>query len=199
MKCLEKDRLTEYAYGMMSDASASEARAHLEECSRCREVVQGHHRLGAVLDEWKVGEPTPAFDPCVRLAVDRHRNESHGWGFGGWEWVRGLALAPLGVLLVAGVAWYGQNHRAGASAGPANVVASRPGVDERVHAKVVTPQLPIQSAQVKMVPVRPGINPESVPVVSNDDRVARAMDDYDLAANFDVLSEIPKVERRAAD
>jgi hypothetical protein len=199
MKCHETDRLKEYAYGLMNEANTAELRAHLDECSRCREVVQQHHRLGAVLDEWKVGEPTPGFDARVRMAVDQHQAQSQGWKFWSWEWMRGVALASLGVLIVAGVAWFTQNHRGGAHPTPVGVIASRPDGGERVPAKVVTPQLPVQSAQARVAPVRPGLTPESAPLLSNDDGVARAMEDYDLAANFDVLSEIPKAEGRVAD
>jgi hypothetical protein len=39
----------------------------------------------------------------------------------------------------------------------------------------------------------------SAAATSSDDKDALAMEDYDLAANFDLLSEIPKGERRVAN
>jgi hypothetical protein len=52
------------------------------------------------------------------------------------------------------------------------------------------------------VDVTPGLHAPSQESVNNgstDDKDTQAMEDYDLAANFDVLSEIPKGERRVAN
>ena len=85
-------------------------RAHLGECPRCREIVEQHGRLDALLDEWKAAEPTPGFDARVRQAVEAQQARREAWGFWGREWARGLALASLGVLIIAGVVWFTRSH-----------------------------------------------------------------------------------------
>ena len=111
MKCLETEKLISYAYRLMDEPAASEVRAHLGECPRCREIVEQHGRLDALLDEWKTAEPTPGFDARVRQAVEAQQARREAWGFWGWDWARGLALASLGVLIIAGVVWFTQSHR----------------------------------------------------------------------------------------
>ena len=96
MKCLETERLISYAYRLTDEPAASKVRAHLEECARCREIVEQHGRLDAVLNEWKIAEPTPEFDARVRQAVEARQAGRAAWGFWGWSWARGLALASLG-------------------------------------------------------------------------------------------------------
>ena len=59
MKCLETETLISYAYRLIDEPAAAEVRAHVKECSRCREVVEQHGRLDAVLNEWQSAEPTP--------------------------------------------------------------------------------------------------------------------------------------------
>ena len=92
-----------------------EVRAHLGECPRCREIVEQHGRLDAVLDEWKAAEPTPGFDARVRQAVEARQARRAAWGFWGGDWARGLALAALGVLIIAGVVWFTQSHPRGSN------------------------------------------------------------------------------------
>ena len=110
MKCLETETLISYAYRLIDEPAAAEVRAHVKECSRCREVVEQHGRLDAVLNEWQSAEPTPEFDVRVRDGVAAIEAQRRFWGLGGWQWSRGLALAALGVMIVAGVAWFGRNH-----------------------------------------------------------------------------------------
>ena len=47
MKCLEREKLIGYAYRLMDESAASEVRAHLGECSQCRENVAQYGRLDA--------------------------------------------------------------------------------------------------------------------------------------------------------
>ena len=95
MKCLETEKLIGYAYRLMDESAASEVRAHLGECPRCREIVEQHGRLDAVLNEWKAAEPTPGFDARVRQAVEAAAGKARGQGF--------LGLA-MGARLGAGFA-----------------------------------------------------------------------------------------------
>jgi anti-sigma factor RsiW len=196
MKCFERERLVEYACGLMEDSYSVEVREHLEKCSACRGIVEQHQHLGSVLDEWKVEPPAPWFDAQVRQAVESDRAGSRGWVFG--DWVRSLALASLGIIIVAGAVWYGRNHRPPAKSSESGANVAKIGTPPAtVNAPVVQPS--VQTAQVKIVPVQPPPKPGSSHLASSEDRAARALDDYDLAANFDVLSEVPMGETRVAN
>ena len=104
MKCLETEKLISYAYRLMDEPAASEVRAHLGECSRCREIVEQYGRLDAVLDEWKAAEPTPEFDARVRQAVEAQQAGARGVG------VLELGMGPRPG---AGFAWRLDHRRSG--------------------------------------------------------------------------------------
>jgi len=197
MKCLETERLMHYAYHLMDETAASQVRAHLGECVRCREIVKQHGRLDTLLDEWKVAEPSPWFDVRVRSAVEAQQANRQATGFWGLTWVRDLALASLAVLLVAGAFWFTRSH----IPVPSRVAVRQP------HPVMVPPAAP-QTAQTRPPLAKPpaGVKPApSAPVLkptfnfSNEDKDTLALEDYDLAANFDLLSELPKGEPRVAN
>jgi hypothetical protein len=192
MKCLETERLISYAYRLMDEPAASEVRTHLDECSRCREIVEQHGRLDAVLGEWKTAEPTPGFDARVRQAVEAKQAGRAAWEFWGWSWTRGLALASFGVLMIAGVVWFTQSHRR---------VSNPPEFATRQPQQVGGPQTPTPVASLRSPRVTPHTDARPAQTAAgagsagnslNEDKDAQALEDYDLAANFDLLSEIPK-------
>ena len=197
MKCLDTEKLIRYAYHLTDESAASEVRVHLGECSRCREIVEQHGRLDALLDEWKAAEPTPEFDARVRQAVEAQQSRRAAWGFWGTEWARGLALAALGVLIITGVVWVTQSHpRASITSG---VATRQP--QQAMGPQTPAPQLhaPATTAQAGVKPVPAAPPHQSAGVSANEDRDAQALEDYDLAANFDLLSELPKGERRVTN
>jgi anti-sigma factor RsiW len=196
MKCLETERLISYAYRLTDEPEASQVRAHLGECPCCREIVKQHGRLDALLDEWKAAEPTPWFDARVRQAVETQQARRERWGFGGLDWARGLALAALGILIIAGVVWFTQSHHG---------VSNLSGVATREPQQASGPQTPalVAKGQSPTAPAQTGVKPaqavhgvKSADASSNEDNDAQALEDYDLAANFDLLSELPKGEPR---
>jgi anti-sigma factor RsiW len=199
MKCLETERLISYAYHLMDEPAASEVRVHLEECPRCREIVEQYGRLDAVLSEWKTAEPTPGFDARVRQALEAQQAGRAAWGFWGWSWARGLALASLGVLIIAGVVWFTQSHRRVSS--PSQVAARQ--VQQVGGPQTPAPMASLRSPGVKLhADVRPAetaAEPQSATSSLTEDKDAQALEDYDLAANFDLLSEIPKGETRVVN
>jgi len=199
MKCLEIEKLISYACHMADEPAASQVRAHLGECPRCREIAQQHSRLDAVLGEWKAAEPTPGFDARVWQAVEAQQANSKAWSFRSWGWARGLALASLGGLIIAGVVWITQSHLR---------VSNSSAVATRQSQSVGGAQTPVQVAQLPSPNATPptGMNPsQTAPDVSleaasrNEDKDTQALEDYDLAANFDLLSELPKREPRVAN
>ncbi|MGA3326766.1 MAG: zf-HC2 domain-containing protein [Terriglobia bacterium] len=199
MKCLDTEKLIRYAYRLTDESAASEVRAHLGECPHCRGIVEQHGRLDALLDEWKAADPSPGFDARVRQAVEAQKARREGRGFWGWEWARGLALASLGVLIVAGVVWFTRSHA---------WVSNSSSMATRQSPQASGPQTPGQVAKLPSptVTARTGVKPAQAASANkpagafpNDDKDTQALEDYDLAANFDLLSELPKGERRVAN
>ena len=190
MKCLESERLISYAYRLIDEPSTSEVRSHLEECAHGRGIVEQYGRLDAVLSEWKAAEPGPEFDVRVRQAVEVQQAQREAWGFWGWEWARGLALASLGVTLVAGVVWLNQHHRG--ISNPSTIATRQQQKGARISGQTLNSQVPGETTQADTAPGQQVPPVESASSASSDDRDAQAMEDYDLAANFELLSEIPK-------
>lgn len=195
MKCLETESLIRYAYHLTDEPVGSQVREHLAACARCREIVEQYGRLDALLDEWKEAEPSPQFDARVRQAVEAHQATCGRRGWWGWDWARSLALASLGVLIVTGVVWFARSHP------PISRVAVRQ------PRQVSSPPATVQKAEVRTsVTPHAGVKKaHAVPALSsvdaslNEDNDAQALEDYDLAAQFDVLSELPKEEARVAN
>lgn len=197
MKCLESETLMNYAYRLMDGGAASKVRVHLGECARCRDIAEKYGRLDTLLDEWKVADPNPWFDARVRSAIEAQAAHHQVTPFWGREWVRSLALASLGILLIAGAFWFSRSRASNASRVAVN--PSRPAMGRPA---------PAQSAQVRPPVMKPHTGVSPAPRVpgstqamnsSSEERVTQALEDYDLAANFDVLSELPKGEQRVAN
>ena len=106
MSCFEREQLFGYANRLLDEKESAAVRAHLGECSRCREVVESYKRVDTVLDEWKNVEPSAWFDAHVRQAVTAQPARGRVWKLWGMEWIRGVALATLAILTVSGVIWF---------------------------------------------------------------------------------------------
>lgn len=196
MKCLEKDQLVSCAYRLTDETAASEVRLHLGACARCREMVAQYGRLDGLLDEWKAAEPTPEFDVRVRQAVEARNMGGAAWSFWSWGWTRGLALAGLAVLIASGAVLYSRGHHRISSLARIAVrpfhsasAVPKPAQVASVHAPAATASTVVKRAQHPSVPSAASASP-------SDDNDAQALEDYDMAANFDVLSELPKGDSR---
>jgi anti-sigma factor RsiW len=201
MKCLETEKLISYAYRWIDEAAASEVRAHLGVCPRCREMVEEYGRLDALLGGWKATEPTSGFDARVRQALESQQARRSAWGFWGWGWTRGLALASIGVLILAGVVWVSQSHHSVSDSPRVAMRAPRraTGASAPTPAPVALPHEQAGTAHAGVRPVSAVPEIKSATAILNEDRDTQALEDYDLAANFDVLSELPKGEPRVAN
>jgi anti-sigma factor RsiW len=193
MKCLETEKLIGYAYGLSDESAASQVRAHLRECPRCREIVEEHRRLDAVLGEWKVAGPTADFEARVRQAVEARRA---AWNFWSWQWTRGLAVASLGIMIVAGVALlrYNPGRISRPSQNAARLAQRESGARTLPPAANLHSPSDVAKSSAHVVPESP-----SAGANLSDDKDAQALEDYDLAANFDLLSELPRTESRVAN
>jgi anti-sigma factor RsiW len=199
MKCLESERLMNYAFRLIDEPAAREVRLHLDECPRCRSTVEQYLQLDAVLNEWKAAEPSPEFDARVRQSIEAQPVRRMAWAFWSWQGRRGLALAALGVLIVAGALWFAGSHRRNvrpslvAKHSLTHDAAPRtPAPSPLVHSPGATLDAQMRPAD-SAAPHQPAANSW------NDDRDAQALEDYDLAANFDLLSEIPRRDARVAN
>lgn len=199
MKCLDTEKLIRYAYHLSDEAAASEVRAHLGECLRCREIVEQHGRLDALLDEWKVAEPTPGFDARVRQAVRAQEARHATWGFGSLGWARGLAVALLGVLIVAGTVWIIREHHRTSNSGPVATRQHQPPMGPQASTSAAKLLSPTGAPPAGARPAHAASELGTTSGVAKDDQDALALEDYDVAANFDLLSELPKAEQRVVN
>jgi predicted anti-sigma-YlaC factor YlaD len=199
MKCLETEKLIGYAHGLTDEPMASEVREHLADCPRCREIVEKHGRLDALLNEWKAAEPTPGFDAHVRQAVEAQQAGRWAWSFWGRQWARGLALASIGVLLVAGVVWFTQSRFGVLNFSGTARREPSPASGAQTAAPMANFHSPAVMPHAGMRPAQTAPKLGWAGVARNEDKDAEALEDYDLAANFDLLSELPKGERRVAN
>ncbi len=98
MNCKEiRELLPDVAAGMA--AETSEITAHVGSCDACAAKLDGLRQTMALLDEWKVPEPSPYFHTRLqaRLRDDLQPPASV------WSWIRKPALAlSFAALIVAG-------------------------------------------------------------------------------------------------
>jgi hypothetical protein len=199
MKCLDTEKLIRYVYHLTDEPAAAEVRAHLGECPHCRGIVEQHARLGALLDEWKVAEPSASFDARVRQAVEAQQARREAWGFGGLGWARGLALASLGALIIVGALWIMRGHHGKPNSPLAAAGQPQQPMGSQTSASAMKP-LPLSVAArsgLRPAPAAPELS--SAGSATKDNQEALALEDYDLAANFDLLSELPKGEQRVVN
>lgn len=187
MKCLEREKVFEYVGHMLGPQEAEAVRAHIEECEACRALAADYERLGNVLDEWKAPQLSPWFDARLRarLAADKEGGLWGVWGF--LEWRRWLLPALVVSLIVLAIVVVLRSPRE-----PQPVARQdRPGV---VQPPLPAPEKrqPDEVARAEKPVVKPGpaMAPGEEEGVAFDEDLLGAQD-YDLLANFEVLSELP--------
>ena len=101
MKCDEiRERMPEVAAGF--DAPTADESNHLASCNACAEQLKAMRSTMALLDEWRVPEPSPYFDVRLqaRLREEMAKPQSAGW----LQWFRRPVLAAaLTVMMGVGV------------------------------------------------------------------------------------------------
>ncbi len=199
MNCLDAETLSRYAYRLTDESEDSQVRAHLGECPRCRGLVEQHERLDAVLDEWKSADPTPGFDARMRQAVEAAQARRERWGLWGLGWARVLAAASVMVLVAAGTVWLTQRHYRNAH--PMEVAARQPqqAPAQRISAPSAKVQKPDLTAHADRRPAEIAHLGAAASDLSSDEQDGLGIEDYEVAANFDLLSEMPKTEPRSGN
>ena len=175
MKCNDREKLFLFVHQMLKSDEADVVRQHVAGCADCARVVDEQRKLDAELDDWSVQEPSPWFDAKVRTRVAACGRKNAGFlGFGR---VRTLAagLAAITLILVAVVLF---NHPKVAE------INQQPSNLQQQVATAVPPQVPATSAAIRQ-PLRPE---EQLKMDEN----LSVLEDYEVVANFDALSELPQ-------
>ena len=186
-RCLEREDIFALAQGMVDEREASEMTAHVEICADCRGILQSYRRLDSVLDQWNpAAEPSPWFDARVRAAAASGKPARAARGFFGLGLNRWLALPVLASLLVvAGVVTFRRPWVTPVRpvAVPAATAAATPAVSAP----------PVRAAD--KIPLAPQTGAQEVNMYQN----LSVLEDYDMLAGFDVISELPKGNSKVAD
>ncbi len=177
MKCHKREKLFSYLHQMLNPQESEEVRQHLAECPRCAQVVEEYRKVDLALDEWTSAEPSPWFDARMRARLAASGKGKSGLlGFGG---LRTLVVSVLSVvLIVAGFIAFHQRQSRESSVPVA--ISSAPQVSETAapaSAEVEAPAHPLSAEQQVKV-----------------DENLSVLEDYDMLANFDVLSELPQAK-----
>ncbi len=197
--CFDDETLGRYAYRLTDEPATSQVRAHLGECARCRVIVEQRQRLGAALDGWLPVDPSVGFDARVRQAVEAEQARREGWGLWGLGWARGLAAISAAVLIVAGTVWF--THRHHRDAHPAELARRQSGMATGLQASAPSVKVKNPNVVAHADAQRAKVTPEAAAAgeIANDDQDGLAMEDYDVAANFDLLSDMPKSDSHGGD
>ena len=194
MKCLEHEQLFAYVHRLMEGREEQEVRGHLEECARCRAAVEEQEKLNALLDEWTPQDPSAWFDARVRAAVADMQREKPGKGLLAWPWARTVAAAvALLALIVAGLLVF--RTRGPDEAAQPLAQKEQPAAQQLSE----TPKAPEQTvAQSQPAATLPGQAPSVEDEITMYKNLG-ILEDYELLAGFDVLSELPMGEKKVAN
>jgi anti-sigma factor RsiW len=178
--CLEREQLFAYALEMLEGQEKLEMQRHVAECAICRKALEEYRQLDGVLDGWQPLQPSPWFDARVRSAVARAEESfASPWArfLAGLGWSRRMApaLVAMMVLVVSAV-----------------IVERRPNLLPR-SVTYITDRANDGSAANALSQLSPA------ELAGGRAVGAATLDDYDMLANFEVLSELPKPEGKVAD
>jgi hypothetical protein len=193
MSCMEREQLFALAHGMLDAQEEAAARAHVAECTRCRQAVEEFVRLDAVLDEWRCAEPSPWFDTRLRAALAVEGEGGWRKALGAMQWARWLVPAAVVAALVLALMVMRQSPPS------SQPIARRTAENAVPSPQPARPEVgresePVVQAQNPSTPARPATLTRRGERTSEDD--LRVLEDLDMLANFDVLSELPQRETR---
>jgi hypothetical protein len=99
MKCKElREVMPDLAAGF--DAATPEMNRHLASCADCATQLAEFRQTMALMDEWKVPEPSPYFDVRLRARLREEAAKPLGW----FQWLRKPALAvSLAVIMMMSI------------------------------------------------------------------------------------------------
>ncbi|HET7215349.1 MAG TPA: zf-HC2 domain-containing protein [Terriglobia bacterium] len=175
MKCVDREKIFLYFHQVLEPDEADRVRRHVAGCEGCARKAEEYRRLDSALDDWTAAEPSPWFDAKVVARVGA--NENRNSGFFGFGRVRMLvaAVAAMALIIVAVVVFNHSkvaeiNHPASSQQQPVASAAS-----SQVSNKMEALKKPLPAEeQLKM------------------DENLSVLEDYEVVANFDALSELPQ-------
>lgn len=178
MKCQERENLFLFFHQMLEPQEAERMRQHLAGCADCARAAEDYRKLDSALDDWSTPEPSPWFDAKVRAMVEESAGRDPG--FFGFGRLRALA-AGVAVVIMVFVAVVVFNHH--------NVVENNQSAVSRQQPleASVTPQPP-ETAQVQKQPL------PAEEQLKMDENLS-LLEDYEVVANFDALSELPQANQ----
>lgn len=195
MKCLERERIFAYVHRLLEAGEVEEVRAHLDECPACRAVAQDEERLDSVLAEWKAPEASPWFDARLRARL-ASENEGGFWGFWGFlAWRRWLLPATIVALIVLGIVVTREAPRQPQQMATQEAPRVAPPIEP-------LPEVPQPEKTVQAQASVPGA--KQTPAKLEEDELSLyqnlpLLEDYELLANFDVLSELPVGDQKVVN
>jgi anti-sigma factor RsiW len=175
MKCDDREKLFLFVHQMLEPDEADVVRRHVAGCADCRRDVDEHRKLDAALDDWNVAEPSPWFDAKVRARVAE--SEQKNAGFLGFGRMRVLAAGVAATVLIV-VALVVFNHQKVAE------INQPPSSLERPVAITPGGRVPATTAAI-----RQPLPPEEQ--LKMDENLS-VLEDYEVVASFDALSELPQ-------
>jgi hypothetical protein len=110
-----------------------------------------------------------------------------------------LALAALGVLIITSVVLLTHGRRKPPVSSGVTAQQPQPKMDVQAPAQVANLNPSAVVPGMGKMPGEPAERIKSVSASAVEDRDLQALDDYDMAANFDLLSELPKGEKRVVN
>ena len=175
MKCNDREKLFLFVHQMLEPEEADVMRRHIAGCVDCARAADEYRKLDTALDDWGVAEPSPWFDAKVRARVAA--SEQKNSGFFGFGRVRVLAagIAAMALILVAVVVF---NHQKVAE------INQPPSSMQQPVATAAPPQVPATTEALR----QPLPAEEQLKMDEN----LRVLEDYEVIANFDALSELPQ-------
>lgn len=70
------EQLTAHVAGRLEGEQAAQLERHLEECPRCREMLEAQHRVWSALDEWQPESISADFDARLYRRIEGEENKS---------------------------------------------------------------------------------------------------------------------------
>jgi Putative zinc-finger len=175
MKCMDREKLFLFSHGMLGPEEADRLRRHVAGCGECGRAAEEYRRLDTALDDWNAAEPSPWFDAKVRARVAASENGKSG--FFGFGRLRALAAGVAAVVLIMVAVVVFNHHQVAEINQPADsqqqsvAISAQPQPSEKIEA--LKRPLPADE-QLKM------------------DENLSVLEDYEVVANFDALSELPQ-------
>ncbi len=178
MKCQERENLFLFFHQMLEPQQAERMRQHLAGCAECARAAEDYRKLDNALDDWSTAEPSPWFDAKVRARVEESARKDPG--FFGFGRLRALVAGVAAVIMIFAAVVVFNHH---------NVVENNhPAVSQQQPVEAsITPQ-PAETAQVKKQPL------PAEEQLKMDENFS-LLEDYEVVANFDALSELPQANQ----